>query len=39
MVAVVVILTDSTKEWVSVLGGRKPARSTEVPFEGGLVAD
>jgi carbon starvation protein len=39
MVAVVVILTDSAKEWGAVLRGRKPARSTEVPFEGGLVAD
>jgi carbon starvation protein len=39
MIAVIVILTDSAKEWVSVLRGRKPALSTEVPFEGGLAAD
>jgi carbon starvation protein len=39
MVAVVVILTDSAKEWVAVLRGNKPARSTEIPFERGLVAD
>ena len=39
MLAVIVILTDSAKEWVSVIRGRKPARSTEVPFETGLVTD
>jgi carbon starvation protein len=33
MVAVVVILADSMREWFAVLGGRKPAVSTEVPFE------
>jgi carbon starvation protein len=33
MVAVIVILLDSIREWTSVLRGRKPARSTEVPFE------
>jgi carbon starvation protein len=33
MVAVIVILADSIREWTSVLRGRKPARSTEVPFE------
>jgi carbon starvation protein len=39
MLAVIVILADSAKEWVAVLRGRKPARSTEVPFEGVLAAD
>jgi carbon starvation protein len=38
MVAVIVILADSIREWTSVLRGRKPARSTEVPFEARLVA-
>ena len=33
MVAVVVILADSAREWFLILRGRKPARSTEVPFE------
>ena len=33
MVSVVVILADSLREWMAVLGGRKPALSTEVPFE------
>ena len=33
MLSVVVILADSAREWFSVLGGRKPAISTEVPFE------
>jgi carbon starvation protein len=33
MVAVIVILADSIREWTLVLRGRKPARSTEVPFE------
>jgi carbon starvation protein len=33
MVSVVVILVDSAREWLSVLRGRKPAVSTEVPFE------
>jgi carbon starvation protein len=37
MVAVIVILADSIRDWTSVLRGRKPARSTEVPFEGRLV--
>ena len=32
MLAVVVILSASAREWVLVLRGRKPARSTEVPF-------
>ncbi len=34
MLSVVVILADSLREWSAVLGGRKPALSTEVPFEG-----
>ena len=37
MVSVVVILADSVREWTSVLRGRKPALSTEVPFEQALV--
>ena len=39
MLAVIVILADSAKEWVAVLRGRKPAQSTEVPFEGVLATD
>jgi carbon starvation protein len=38
MVAVIVILADSIREWTSVLRGRKPARSTEVPFEARTAA-
>jgi carbon starvation protein len=33
MVSVVVILADSLREWTAVLRGRKPAITTEVPFE------
>jgi carbon starvation protein len=33
MLAVVVILVDSIREWLQVLNGGKPARSTEVPYE------
>jgi carbon starvation protein len=33
MVSVVVILLDSAREWLLVLRGRKPATTTEVPFE------
>jgi carbon starvation protein len=33
MLAVLVILVDSAREWLLVVRGRKPARSTEVPFE------
>ena len=33
MIAVVVIITASMREWLAVVGGRKPAVSTEVPFE------
>jgi carbon starvation protein len=32
LASVVVILTASAAEWVAVLSGRKPARTTEVPF-------
>ena len=32
MLAVIVILADSAREWLAVLRGRKPATSTEVPF-------
>jgi carbon starvation protein len=39
MIAVIVILADSAKEWVAVLRGRKPAVSTEVPFGGALVVE
>jgi carbon starvation protein len=33
MVSVVVILADSIREWAAVLRGRKPAASTEAPFQ------
>ncbi|MGH7719367.1 MAG: carbon starvation CstA family protein [Gemmatimonadaceae bacterium] len=33
MVSVLVILTDSAREWLAILRGRKTAVSTEVPFE------
>jgi carbon starvation protein len=33
MAAVVVILADSIREWIAVLAGRKPAVSSEHPFE------
>ena len=33
MFSVVVILADSLREWMAVLRGRKPAVSSEVPFE------
>jgi carbon starvation protein len=39
MIAVIVILADSAKEWVAVLRGRKPATSTEVPFDGVLATE
>jgi carbon starvation protein len=38
MVSVVVILADSLREWTAVLRGRKPALTTEVPFERVVVA-
>jgi carbon starvation protein len=37
MVSVVVILADSIREWWAVIGGRKPATTTEVPFEGAMA--
>ena len=33
MISVVVILADSIREWAAVLRGRKPATSTEAPFQ------
>jgi len=39
MIAVIVILADSAKEWVAVLRGRKPAASTEVPFDARFATD
>jgi carbon starvation protein len=33
LVAVIVILADSIREWIAVLRGAKVARSTEVPFQ------
>jgi carbon starvation protein len=33
MVSVVVILADSCREWAAVLRGRKPAVTSEVPFQ------
>ena len=38
MISVVVILADSLREWTSVLRGRKPAVSSEAPFEAVPVA-
>jgi carbon starvation protein len=38
MISVVVILADSLREWTLVVRGRKPAVSTEVPFEPLAVA-
>ena len=38
MISVVVIIAESLREWMSVLSGRKPAVSTEVPFEPAVVA-
>jgi hypothetical protein len=32
MVAVIVILVDSVREWSAVLGGRKPMVSSEEPY-------
>lgn len=32
MISVIVILTDSAREWLSILSGRKRAVSTEVSF-------
>jgi carbon starvation protein len=39
MLAVIVILADSAKEWVAVIRGRKPAVSTEVPFARELAVE
>ena len=40
MVSVVVILADSLREWTAIISGRKPAVSSEVPYDGTLaVAD
>jgi carbon starvation protein len=33
MVSIIVILLDSIREWTLVLRGRKPATSSEAPFE------
>jgi carbon starvation protein len=38
MVSVLVIIAESLREWTSVIRGRKPAISTEVPFEPVAVA-
>ena len=37
LVAVLVILADSAREWTAVLRGRKPARTTEVPWAAGAA--
>ncbi len=37
LIAVVVILADSLREWSAVLSGRKAIRSSEVPFEARTV--
>ena len=39
MIAVIVILADSAKEWLAVVRGRKQAASTEVPFEAGIAIE
>jgi carbon starvation protein len=33
LIAVLVILADSIREWLAVVRGAKVARSTEVPFQ------
>jgi carbon starvation protein len=33
LLSVVIILAASAREWLAVIGGRKPALSTEIPFE------
>jgi carbon starvation protein len=33
MIAVVVVIAASLKEWIAVISGRKPAVSSEVPYE------
>ena len=38
MVSVVIVIAASSSEWLAVIGGRKPARSSEVPFEPRVVA-
>jgi carbon starvation protein len=38
MISVVIVIAASAKEWFAVVGGRKPARSTEIPFEPRAVA-
>ncbi|HTE48046.1 MAG TPA: carbon starvation CstA family protein [Gemmatimonadaceae bacterium] len=38
MLSVIVILADSIREWSAVIGGRKPAVSSEVPFQALPVA-
>ena len=38
MISVVVIIAESVREWTAVLGGRKPATTTEVPFEPAALA-
>jgi carbon starvation protein len=37
MISVVVILADSVREWVAVLGGHKPTVSSEVPFDASVA--
>lgn len=38
MISVVIVITASAREWLAVVGGRKPAISTEIPFEPRAVA-
>ncbi|MEX2179958.1 MAG: carbon starvation CstA family protein [Gemmatimonadaceae bacterium] len=38
MVSVIVIIVDSLREWIAVVSGRKPAVSTEVPYEAARMA-
>jgi carbon starvation protein len=37
MVAVLVILADSAREWLAIVRGRKPARSTEITMDAGAA--
>ena len=33
MISAVIVIAASAREWLAVVGGRKPAHSTEIPFE------
>lgn len=38
MISVVIVIAASASEWLAVILGRKPAISTEIPFEPRAVA-